>query len=151
MIKYIPNMTSVVFEEIPDKVSVAINITNCQNNCIGCHSSFLKKNIGEELNEKAIDKIIEDNYGINCVIFMGEGNDLDALKSLAFYVKEKYNLSIAIYSGREKVEDDFYELFDYVKVGPYKEEFGPLNKKTTNQRLYYHREDITYKFWRNKL
>ena len=39
-------------------------------------------------------------------------------------------------------------LFDYVKVGPYKKEFGPLNERTTNQRLYYHREDITSRFWR---
>ena len=45
-----------------------------------------------------------------------------------------------------------YKEFDYVKVGPYIEECGPLNKRTTNQRLYKcdkngNKEDITYRFW----
>ena len=48
---------------------------------------------------------------------------------------------------REKVEDCYFDLFDFVKVGSYKKDFGALNKETTNQRLYYHGEDITYKFW----
>ena len=42
--------------------------------------------------------------------------------------------------------------FDFIKLGPYKEEFGPLNSKTTNQRMYrVHNselEDITNKFWK---
>ena len=58
---------------------------------------------------------------------------------------------MAIYSGRDKVEIEYYGLFDYVKVGGYKEECGPLNKETTNQRLYEIGidgiKDITYKFW----
>ena len=28
------------------------------------------------------------------------------------------------------------EYFDYIKVGPYIEEYGPIDKKTTNQRFY---------------
>ena len=59
---------------------------------------------------------------------------------------------MAIYSGRDKVEIEYYGLFDYVKVGGYKEEYGPLNKETTNQRLYEIGtdgiKDITYKFWK---
>ena len=39
----------VVFEEIPDKITLAVNITNCQNRCIGCHSPELRENIGKEL------------------------------------------------------------------------------------------------------
>ena len=41
-----------------------------------------------------------------------------------------------MYSGRREVDDLLWESFDYVKVGPYVEELGPLNKPTTNQRLY---------------
>lgn len=29
MIKYVPEMTSVVMEEIPDKVTLAVDISNC--------------------------------------------------------------------------------------------------------------------------
>ena len=47
-----------------------------------------------------------------------------------------------------------YGLFDYVKVGGYKEEYGPLNKETTNQRLYEIGadgiKDITYRFWKKE-
>ena len=143
----------IVFEEIPDRVSLAVNITNCQNNCIGCHSPGLRLNNGEELTEGTIDKLIKENYGIDCFIFMGEGKDRGRLLELAKYIKHNYNLKVAIYSGRNNVESDFYEVFDYIKIGEYKEEFGPLNKETTNQRLYEIGadgiKDITYKFWKN--
>ena len=143
----------IVFEEIPDRVSLAVNITNCQNNCIGCHSPELRLNNGEELTEEIIDKLINENYGIDCFLFMGEGKDRGRLLELAKYIKRNYDLKVAIYSGRNDVELDFYDVFDYIKVGEYKEEFGPLNRDTTNQRLYEITSnnviDITYKFWKN--
>lgn len=151
MIKY--KDSYIVFEEIPDRVSLAINITNCQNNCIGCHSPELRLNNGIELTEEEIDKLIDKNYGIDCFLFMGEGKDRERLIELAKYIKHNYNLKVAIYSGRNNVEFDFYEVFDYIKVGEYKEECGPLNKETTNQRLYEitinNIIDITNKFWKN--
>lgn len=150
MIKY--KDCYVVFEEIPDMLSLAINLTNCQNNCIGCHSPELRGDIGNVLTEDVLDKLINDNFGINCVLFMGEGNDKETLIALAKYIKTKYNLKTAIYSGRNKVEDEFYGVFDYIKIGPYVEKYGPLNSETTNQKFYFVGndgiEDITYKFWR---
>ena len=151
MLKFLNTM--VVFEEIPDKISLAVNMTNCQNKCVGCHSPQLRKDIGKELTEEVVDELIKDNEGLNCFLFMGEGNDKDSLIKMARYIKEKYaSLSLAIYSGRDNVEDDFYELFDYVKIGPYIAKFGPLNKDTTNQRLLKiedgARKDITSMFWK---
>lgn len=151
MLKFLNTM--VVFEEIPDKISLAVNMTNCQNKCVGCHSPQLRKDIGKELTEEVVDELIKENEGINCFLFMGEGNDKDSLIKMARYIKEKYaSLSLAIYSGRDNVEDDFYTLFDYVKIGPYIAKFGPLNKDTTNQRLLKiedgARKDITSMFWK---
>ena len=153
MIKY--DGSYIVFEEIPDKVSLAINITNCQNNCIGCHSPELRQNTGKVLTIEELERLIKENRGINCVVFMGEGNDRITLLDLALYVKIYHKeLSVAIYSGRKEVENDFYTIFDYVKVGPYIKEYGPLNTETTNQRLYKvvdgERIDITQLFWRKK-
>lgn len=142
-------MTSVVLEEIPDRVSLAVDISNCRGNCVGCHSPFLKKDIGEELTPEIIDALIADNFGVDCFLFLGEGKDPAALLALATHIRSAHpSLALALYSGREDVEPEYWEAFDYVKVGPYRPEFGPLNERTTNQRLYYHKENITSRFWR---
>lgn len=147
-------MTSVVIEEIPDRVTLAVDISNCQGNCVGCHSPFLKTDVGEELTEEVIDRLVADNFGVDCFLFLGEGRDPEALLRLAAYIRSK-GLAAALYSGRAAVEDGIFNAFDYVKVGPYIGSFGPLNSKTTNQRLYkvahngssYSLEDITSRFW----
>ncbi len=170
MIKYVPQFTSVVMEEIPDRVSLAVEISNCRGNCPGCHSPFLKDDIGRELTPEIIAGLVGDNFGVNCFLFLGEGQDPETLVRLAAYVRT-LGLQPALYSGREEVEDAYWEVFDYVKVGPYVADLGPLNEPTTNQRLYrrlapgevpplgydvvYHRPqpflDITPRFWRRGL
>ena len=152
MIKYVPGMTSVVLEEIPDKVTLAVEISNCQGSCVGCHSPWLKTDVGDPLTTEAIDRLIADNFGVNCFLFLGEGRDPQTLLDLAAHLRRKYpRIETALYSGRETVEEEFWAAFDYVKVGPYKAEFGPLNSVHTNQRLYHHREDITSRFWNKGL
>ena len=47
MVKYVN--TEVVFEEIPDEITLAINVSNCPNQCPGCHSPYLREDIGEDL------------------------------------------------------------------------------------------------------
>lgn len=151
MIKYLPGLTDVVLEEIPDKVTLAVEITNCQGSCPGCHSPFLRRDIGEELTEAALDRLIGDNFGVNCLLFLGEGNDRDALLRLSTHVRQNWpDIELALYSGRETVEDELKDAFDYIKIGPYVEELGPLNEDTTNQRLYHRGEDITSRFWRKQ-
>ena len=141
-------MTSVVLEEIPDRVSLAVEISNCRGNCVGCHSPFLKKDIGDELTPVIVDALIADNFGVDCFLFLGEGKDPAALLALAAHIRAAHPaLALALYSGREEVEAEIWDAFDYVKVGPYLPECGPLNERSTNQRLYHHREDITHRFW----
>ena len=60
MIKYYNSM--VVFEEIPNEITLAINITNCPCHCKGCHSKFLWEDIGTELTFEELDRLIA--YGI---------------------------------------------------------------------------------------
>ena len=157
MIKFVKSLTSVVLEEIPDMVSLAVEISNCQGNCVGCHSPFLRENLGEELTPAEVDRMIADNFGVNCFLFLGEGNDRKALEEIAAYIREHHAVRLALYSGRTKVEEELYDLFDYIKTGPYIAEYGPLNSRTTNQRLYRitrladgssQREDITSRFWK---
>ena len=163
MIKYKPDTVSVVFNEIPDEVTLAIEITNCPGHCEGCHSPWLREDIGEELTPETLRRLIDENRGVTCVCFMGEGKDPRALKYLALSVRLRsdYPYRTALYSGRNEVEKEYDTYFDYIKVGPYIPKYGPLNKETTNQRLYKIEErfgtdfdvetirhDITYKFWK---
>ena len=148
MIKYVPELTDVVLEEVPDRVTLAVEIPNCQGSCPGCHSSFLKLDLGKELTEAEADRLVEDNFGVNCFLFLGEGNDHEALMELAAHLRAAHpDLELALYSGRQEVEEEIYEAFDFVKVGPYVEALGPLSEASTNQRMYYHRVDITSRFW----
>lgn len=148
MIKYVPELTDVVMEEVPDRVTLAVEIPNCQGSCPGCHSSFLKLDLGKELTAAEADRLVEDNFGVNCFLFLGEGNDHEALMELAAHLRAAHpDLELALYSGRQEVEEEIYEAFDFVKVGPYVEALGPLSEASTNQRMYYHREDITSRFW----
>ena len=152
MIKYVPELTDVVLEEIPDKVTLAVDISNCRGSCIGCHSPFLKQDIGVELTPDAVDRLIADNFGVNCFLLLGEGKDPEALLRIAEHLRVHHpDLERAVYSGRPEVEPEIYAAFDYVKVGPYVAELGPLNERTTNQRLYHHGEDITFRFWHKGL
>ena len=149
MLKFIPELTDIVIEEIPHRVTLAVEVTNCRGNCPGCHSPFLRQDIGEQLTPVLIDKLFEDNFGVNCFLFLGEGKDSAALFSLADYVRSSHpGVETALYTGRENVEPVYWEHFDFIKVGPYVEELGPLNRHTTNQRLYHHGKDITSVFWR---
>ena len=168
MIKYIPQDTNITFEEIPDEVTLCINISNCQNNCKGCHSPHLKQNIGSLLDFKALDRLLKKNNGVTCLCFMGEGNDEKTLKETILLLKKIYpDLKLALYSGRKEIQDVFYwNMFDYLKIGPYDEKAGPLNSPTTNQRMYkkvpdskgrgiivsdrlrFNWVDVTEKFWK---
>lgn len=153
MLKYLN--TQVTFAEVPDEITLCINITGCKNGCKNCHSSYLSEDIGNPLNKTVLSKLLEDNKGISCVSFMGGDRDTIHIVALASWVKTHTNLKVAWYSGRQELSDIVarqLRWFDYIKLGPYREEFGPLNSRTTNQRMYKvhdcELEDITSKFWK---
>lgn len=155
MIKYID--TLVGFREIPNEITLCINISNCPNNCPGCHSSWLLKDEGTPLTYVELRSLINKNKGITCVCFMGGDKEPWEIQRLAKLVKEDFDIKIAWYSGKDEIWKGIDLLyFDYVKIGSYKKEFGPLNSPTTNQVLYkiFHTEvstvimDITNKFWK---
>lgn len=153
MLKYLN--TQVTFAEVPDEITLCINITGCKNGCKNCHSSYLAEDIGNPLNKTVLSKLLEDNKGISCVSFMGGDGDPVHIVALASWVKTHTNLKVAWYSGRQEISDIVarqLRWFDYIKLGPYIEEFGPLNSRTTNQRLYRVEKevliDITNRFWK---
>lgn len=143
----------VTFSEFPDEISLCINISNCPCHCVGCHSSYLAEDIGEPLLESTLHKLITENKGITCIGFMGGDIEPKSVNALAQYIKTEYTLKVGWYSGRQTLSKDIdYRLFDYIKIGPYIEEYGPLNNPNTNQKMYLVDNgqliDITSKFWK---
>lgn len=126
----------IVFQEIPDEVSLAINITCCPNRCEGCHSPHLWEDIGLELTFGELDRIVSIYDGeITCVCLMGGDNDLAAIEAMARHIKHRHALKVGWYSGREIFPSDL-SSFDYIKLGRYDKDKGGLKNKMTNQRLY---------------
>jgi anaerobic ribonucleoside-triphosphate reductase activating protein len=154
MLKYLN--TQVTFAEVPDEITLCINITGCKNGCKNCHSSYLAQDIGTELTFNEVRKLIKKNSGISCIALMGGDAEPDKINTLASFIINHYgSIKVAWYSGRQELNNNIDLCnFDYIKLGPYKEEFGPLNSRTTNQRFYKvngkELVNITNKFWKHE-
>lgn len=162
MLKYTDTM--VTFREVPDEISLCINISNCPIHCPNCHSKELWEDIGKELTVDELDDIIDHNIDCNVVVIMGGDADPKEVNAIAQYIIRHYDLKVCWYSGKETISPDIDLCnFDYIKLGPYIEEKGGLDKSTTNQKFYqvyptksvdekgyliFGLEDITYKFWK---
>lgn len=153
--------TAIVFDEVPDEITLALNISGCPCNCEGCHSSYLAGDIGVFLDYEMLEFLIEHNTGISCVCFMGGDAEPWQINEFAEWIKSNYpELKVAWYSGRQELAKEInLKNFDFLKLGPYIKEKGPLTEPTTNQVFYrvVHTEvpssvlvDETYKFWRHE-
>lgn len=156
MLKYVD--AKVVFAEVPDEVTLAINISGCPCNCRDCHSSYLAEDIGEPLDLQHLTNLIDSNKGITCVCIMGGDANPSEVDDIAQDIKEYYpELKVAWYSGRQELSKEIeLENFNYIKLGPYIKDKGPLNCRTTNQVMLkidviqgkVLKKDITVRFWR---
>lgn len=164
MLKYLN--VKVTFQEIPNEITLCINITGCPNRCPNCHSKELWEDLGKELTIDVLSDLIDNNKGISAVCFMGGDSDPSYIVKLAKWIKDNTDLLVGWYSGNKEIDKDVLlnlEYFNFIKVGPYIEELGPLNNPNTNQKMYevemsrevdetgnpvYGLVDITYKFFK---
>lgn len=190
MLKYVD--TRVCFAEIPDEITLCINLSNCPCHCEGCHSPHLAEDIGQILTITRIEKLLEDNKGVTAICFMGGDGDPKLVNHYAGLIRKSYveqvenifkvnetirlpkgislnpgddiilmkpipnPIKIGWYSGRQELSKEInLENFDYIKLGPYIEEKGPLDNPNTNQRFYQvvngELVDITHKFWKHEI
>ena len=147
----------IVFQEIPDETTLAINISNCPFRCKDCHSPHLREDIGEELTEKVIIDLLNKYKDVTCILFMGGDSNIEELNELAgttLLRKELWDIKTAWYTGATEIPDNLELcLFDYIKLGPYIPEKGGLDNPDTNQKLMKFSmgegwQDITHKFWK---
>ena len=158
--------SDVTFAEYPNEVALYIEISGCPIHCPECHSKFLWENVGVELTDEVITHIIRDCDGITAVVIGGGDQDEKGVIRIIQYIKTHFpTLKICWYSGKEHITqlmDSFIQhdkMLDAIKLGPYIESHGPLNKETTNQRFFridYSKDepelvDDTYLFWKKEL
>lgn len=151
---------AILLEEVPDEISLGFNISGCTHKCKKCHSPFLWKDIGNLLSLDFISIVQSYRDLVSCVCFLGGDHNIPELLKLC-EVTKKMQLKTCIYSGYDdiKIFQPFITqetaLLDYLKIGPYLEQYGPLNNPTTNQRFYKIQNckfiDITYNFQRRKI
>ena len=159
MLKYL--YVKEIFKEIPDEITLGVSISGCQIRCKGCHSRELWEDKGEELSMIALNDLIKNHKGITCVCLFGGEHDITTLKMLFSMIRHKHGLRTAWYCGLDllpKAHLDMPTYVDYLKLGRFDLELGPLNDPTTNQRLYqieqlgsgdYKEIDITNKLQNN--
>ena len=145
---------SIVFQEVPDEVTLTINISGCPHRCEGCHSQYLWEYEGNYISED-LDSLIEKYKGlITCVCFMGGDQNQKELTDLLILV-HKHRLKAALYTGRDFLSDLHIRVLgnlDYLKIGHYDPHCGGLDNTNTNQRMLAwdwkcgQWNDITYKF-----
>ena len=145
---------SIVFQEVPDEVTLAINISGCPHKCEGCHSKYLWEYEGNYISDD-LESLIEKYHGlITCVCFMGGDQNQKELTDLLILV-HKHRLKTALYTGADFMSNLHIRVLgnlDYCKIGHYDSNCGGLDNKNTNQKMFAWNwingewNDITYKF-----
>ena len=129
----------IVCQEIPDEISLAVNISCCPNRCPGCHSPWLWSNEGEDMTEEMLEMLIgKYSAAVTCFCFMGGDAEPTEVMRLARWIRGRWpHLKTAWYSGKEALPEGFETTsMNYIKLGPYIEELGGLKSPDTNQRLF---------------
>lgn len=129
---------TIVMQEVPNEISLAINVSDCPYKCKGCHSQYLWDYVGTYLTDD-IDKLLNMYNGmISCVCFMGGDQNPEELLYCLNKVKNK-KLKTCLYTGNDditSIDKEVVNNLDYIKIGRYIEELGGLDSKTTNQRMF---------------
>ena len=128
----------VVFQEVPNEISLCFSITGCKVGCKGCHSTELwyAKN-GISLTNQVFMQWLKKYKGlISCVVFFGGEWQPNALIEKLIIAKN-FGLKTCLYSGEEAGEKHIdlriSQHLNFLKTGKWQAELGGLDSTTTNQ------------------
>ena len=125
---------SIVFQEVPDEISLCFSITGCNVGCKGCHSTELwRASYGTPLTNQAFINWLNKYQGlITCVVFFGgEWQPSELIEKLL--IAKNLGLKTCLYSGEKHIDINISQHLNFLKTGAWQPEFGGLESTTTNQ------------------
>lgn len=141
----------VVWQEVPDEVSLAYTITGCPLGCKGCHSTdSWPAGSGTPLTTAYLSQRLQQYQGlISCVLFLGGEWQPAALITLLQQVKAN-GLHCCLYTGLEQITPEITQYLTYLKTGRWIAALGGLDNPATNQRFIdlRTRQQLNYRFIR---
>ena len=125
---------SIVFQEVPNEISLCFSITGCKVGCYGCHSTELwHEENGIPLTNESFMVWLKKYQGlISCVVFFGGEWQPDALIEKLLIAKE-YGLKTCLYSGEKYIGINIYQQLNFLKTGAWVAALGGLTSTKTNQ------------------
>lgn len=153
MLRYIE--FGITHMEVPSETTLCIYLSGCPHRCKDCHYPELQQADSGEVLSESFEMILDLYHEFTtCVCFMGEGDGSATSKAeMLRYVNNCHErgYKCCLYSGRDTIIEEWMQKFDYVKLGSYQAECGPLTSVTTNQKMLMKTqgkyEDITNRFW----
>lgn len=122
---------SIVLQEVPGEVSLALAISGCPRQCPGCSWSGSDLG-GEELGITEFERLLENHRGLaTCVLFLGGEWAPEFLEYLT--LAKSLGFETCLYTGDRSVAEEIRNELTYLKTGEYIEALGGLDSPTTNQ------------------
>ena len=135
------SVEQIVWQEVPNEVSLAFLFSGCPLRCQGCHSAdSWKAGQGTVLTESHLAGRLQRYRGlISCVLFMG-GEWVPGELRRMLEVVVRAGLRTCLYTGLEReeleaVSADIIPHLTYLKTGRWRAELGGLESPRTNQRF----------------
>ncbi len=124
----------ILFQEVPDEISLAFYVCGCPLRCKFCHSAELwtEKN-GDPLTSDLYDYLLGRYKAyVSCILFMGGEWHLHQLNDFLKIAQEQ-KFKTALYTGLEAIPKELENNLDFVKLGPWMQKLGGLSSPATNQ------------------
>ncbi|XOV79865.1 MAG: anaerobic ribonucleoside-triphosphate reductase activating protein [Aestuariibacter sp.] len=126
----------ILFQEVPDEISLAFTVCGCPLRCEGCHSmDTWSLNNGSELTNELFKNHIQNYQSlVTCVLFFGGEWHSEALIEKLRYARN-HQLKTCLYTGLERIPNRISAHLSYLKTGRWIKELGGLDSPFTNQRF----------------
>lgn len=131
----------ITLNEVPNKVAVFVEFSNCHLKCEGCHSNHLHSDMfdGEKTDIKYILSYVEKQIdkGAEYIVLMGGDTNGVPKEDLYLLIDRLAEIApVMLYSGSEDTSILTETNLTLLKTGGYIEELGGLLSPTTNQKVF---------------